>query len=528
MPNHLKVYGYCRKSSESEDRQVLSIDSQKQELIKIAAARGLEVIDYLEESKSAKAPGRPVFSLLLEKIHKGEAGGILCWKLDRLARNPVDGGAVIWAVKEKGIEIITPSQTYSHQSENTLLMYVEFGMAQKFIDDLGKNVKRGMNTKAEQGWYPQHAPLGYKNTPDLQKGYKVIVKDEARFPLIQRVFQEILKGRQAMQVFKEARDEWGLTGRSGKPIAQSTFYHILNTPFYAGEYEWPKDSSHWINGGHEPVITRDEFDIIQRMLGKFGKPIARNHVHNLTGLIKCGSCGYGITATKKTKHYATTNRTVNYTYYHCSQKKKGKCHDLELSEAKLNKQIEETLFSIRPDEEFIRWAKKWLSVVHEEESKHNEITLSTQQDKLHETECKLNRLLDLRINEEVDEATYKTKKIQLEQDKRRIQERLKDTDLNLNSWRKNVETTLDFAYAALDKFRTGTRDDKQQIILTIGSNFTLKDGKIRIDLYDHFKVLAEQENWEEKYKDWVEPQNYTELKAKYPDCVPLNPIWLPE
>ena len=81
---------YCRKSSEAEDRQVLSIESQTRELEQIAAKLNLPVAEILTESKSAKEPGRPIFNQMMQRLYRGEAAGIICWKLDRLARNPVD------------------------------------------------------------------------------------------------------------------------------------------------------------------------------------------------------------------------------------------------------------------------------------------------------------------------------------------------------------------------------------------------------------------------------------------------------
>src|SRR5215204_5117352 len=90
---------YARKSTDSEDRQVLSIDSQISELRAIAAREGLEIVAILQESRSAKEPGRPVFAEMNERITRGEANGILCWKLDRLARNFIDGGRIIEALQ---------------------------------------------------------------------------------------------------------------------------------------------------------------------------------------------------------------------------------------------------------------------------------------------------------------------------------------------------------------------------------------------------------------------------------------------
>ena len=186
---------YCRKSSEAEDRQVLSIESQIRELEHIAAKLNLAVTEILTESKSAKEPGRPRFNQMMQRLYRGEATGIICWKLDRLARNPVDGGSIIWAIKQNGIRVMTPAQSYAREDDNVILMYIEFGMAQKYVDDLSKNVKRGMKTKLENGWLPGIAPLGYLNTTVKATGANILVKDPERFPFVRRMWDLMLSER---------------------------------------------------------------------------------------------------------------------------------------------------------------------------------------------------------------------------------------------------------------------------------------------------------------------------------------------
>jgi len=217
---------YCRKSTEAEDRQVLSIESQTRELEQLARKLNLP-IEVLNESQSAKEPGRPVFNRMMQRLYRGEVAGIICWKLDRLARNPVDGGSIIWAIKQHGIKVITPTQNFSREDDNTILMYIEFGMAQKYVDDLSKNTKRGLKTKVENGWYPGVAPVGYLNHTDRQTGENTVVKDPDRFQLLRRMWDLMLTGTYTPpRILEVANTEWGFRTRptrkmGGKPQVSS-------------------------------------------------------------------------------------------------------------------------------------------------------------------------------------------------------------------------------------------------------------------------------------------------------------------
>lgn len=145
---------YARKSSESEDRQMASIDSQIRELKELASEYNADIIEILTESKSAKEPGRPVFNQMLAKLRRGEADGILCWKLNRLARNPIDGGEISWLLQKGKVKhILTHGRSY-YPDDNVLMMQVELGMANQYVRDLSTDAKRGLTNKAVAGWYP--------------------------------------------------------------------------------------------------------------------------------------------------------------------------------------------------------------------------------------------------------------------------------------------------------------------------------------------------------------------------------------
>ena len=355
----IKYIIYVRKSSDSEDRQVLSIESQVNELNRLAKSLNLNVIETITESKSAKAPGRLGFTEMMEMINLGKANGILCWKLDRLARNAIDGGSVIWMLQEGKIKHIqTPSKEYKPE-DNTLLMHVEFGMANQFVRDLSINVKRGLKTRLEKGWYPGLAKPGYLNDKYCDQGERKIIIDKDRFPLIRKAFDELLTGLyRPSEVLNKLNNDWGFRTfkrkRSGcKPMSKSIFYKMITDSFYCGRYEFPKNSGKWYQGKHKAVITEAEFSQLQKILGNDNKPTIRpqKYVSPFTGLIKC-ACGSAITIDIKhqtictnckhkfssrhvtactkcnTEISAMTNPTqTEYEYYRCTKAKNSNCKE---------------------------------------------------------------------------------------------------------------------------------------------------------------------------------------------------------
>ena len=97
-----KYFLYARKSSESEDRQVQSIEDQINRLQTLAKGLNLEIVHVFTESKSAKKPNnRPLFAEMIERINDGEADGILCWQINRLSRNPIDSAQIQWLLQEQ-------------------------------------------------------------------------------------------------------------------------------------------------------------------------------------------------------------------------------------------------------------------------------------------------------------------------------------------------------------------------------------------------------------------------------------------
>lgn len=476
---------YARKSTESEDRQVLSLDSQVKELTDLARSRGADIELLPPESRSAKAPGRPIFGRLMEQITKKGADGLLCWKLDRLARNPVDGAALIWAMDQGRLrEIVTPGRTFTNRGDDKFWMQLEFGMAKKYVDDLSDNVKRGIRAKLEMGWSPGLPPLGYLN--DLAT--KTIVADPDRFPLLRKMWDQILAGLPPYRVLWLANNRWGLRTRTlkhhhGGPLRANVFYRMLSNPYYYGLIV--REDKRYV-GAHPPLITKDEFDAVQRLLFRPNRMETRTHLFAYAGLMSCGECGASVTAEDKINPYGS-----HYIYYHCTKRKVGvSCHQRFVPLATLETEILAALEAVEISEAYRVWALRQLDVVRRDDGRVVEKAVTSAEEARALTKRKLDRLTEMRVSEEISAQEFALKREELIQAELRLIETIGSARTE-SEWIHQVEKLLSFAEMAKTRFASATPEEKREIMVAVGSHFELRDRKLNVSYHEPFRLLRD-------------------------------------
>lgn len=147
---------YARKSSESDERQAMSIDGQISEMLKIAKREKVNVVETITESHSAKESGqRPEFNILLSKLSEGKFNAILTWAPDRLSRNAGDLGRIVDLMDQgRLLQIKTYSQSFTNNPNEKFLLMILCSQAKLENDNRGVNVKRGLRNKCEFGIRP--------------------------------------------------------------------------------------------------------------------------------------------------------------------------------------------------------------------------------------------------------------------------------------------------------------------------------------------------------------------------------------
>lgn len=350
-PDKVRYCLYARKSTESDEKQALSIDSQVKEMLQISEREGLEIVDIRREAHSAKESGqRPVFSEILRDIQTGRYTGILTWAPDRLSRNAGDLGSLVDLMDQgRLIEIRTYGQYFKNSPNEKFLLMILCSQAKLENDNKSINVKRGLRTRCEMGLWPAPAPIGYVN--DKQMGRKGIVHiDPERAPIVKKMFEKVVYEKwSGKKIFHWLKFELNFKSVMGnKGLTLSNIYLVLQNDFYYGSFEYPRKSGLWYKGKHEAIITKELFDLAQQQI-KSQVIRVEDKEFAFTKLMQCGLCGSGVCADEKFKQQKNGN-VHRYVYYGCNKFKDKHCKSGYINEEELVEQFLSLMDQINLDE----------------------------------------------------------------------------------------------------------------------------------------------------------------------------------
>jgi site-specific DNA recombinase len=472
----MRYFLYCRKSLEDEDRQVLSNPSQRSEAEKrFAAETDAQIVDVFEEAMSAKAPGRPVFNAMLARLEAGEADGIIAWAPDRLARNSVDGGRIVYLLDTGALrDLKFLTYTFENNPQGKFMLAIMFGQSKYYSDALSENVKRGNRAKLENGWRPNHAPLGYLNDPVS----RTIIPDPDRFPLVRRIFEMVLSGTHSTgEILRIARDEWGFRTpqrkrRGGAPLAASALYKMLGNRFYAGVIVW---AGAIYRGSHQALLTADEFEAVQRRLKHRDARRPKRYEFAFTGLLKCGSCGLSVTAEHK-----RNRQGHQYVYYHCTKRKVGpRCPEGVIQERDLEAQFVAFLETLTIHPLIEEWVQEELVQADRDQEALDDAVQRSLAATAAETRAQLAELTSLRLRRLISDEEFLAERQRLQLAVLKVDGKLSATADPPDRFEPLRDVILARS-KAVEWFRRGTSRDKRLILKTVGSNPTLSGKKLSI------------------------------------------------
>ncbi len=333
---------YARKSTESDEKQALSIPAQIKEMEAIADRLKLNVVTVKQESHSAKDSGqRPVFKQMIEELRKGSYDGILTWAPDRLSRNAGDLGSLVDLMDQKKlVHIQTYGQTFCNSPNEKFLLMILCSQAKLENDNKSINVKRGLRARVEVGLWPCRPPTGYTKYKRIDQKCESII-DPLRAPIIKQIFEKIgYDGWSGRKVHQWLKDELDFKTETNIHLSLGNLYKLVQNHFYYGRFEFPKQSGKWYNGSHTPIITKDLYDLVQlNIKSQTLEPRSSQKEFAFTKIMSCGLCGSGITADEKFKKQQNGN-VHRYVYYKCTRTRDQNCKCGFINEDELITQLQ--------------------------------------------------------------------------------------------------------------------------------------------------------------------------------------------
>ena len=480
-----KYFLYARKSTDAEERQILSIEAQLCELRALAEKERLTISREFTEAMTAKVPGRPLFNELLDRIERGEANGILAWHPDRLARNSVDGGRLIYLVDTGKLAFLKfPTFWFENTPQGKFMLSIAFGQSKYYIDNLSENVKRGLRQKLRLGEWPGWAPVGYLNDKNVRK----VVVDPVKGPLVCRLFETYAAGQNSLTALKGTSYSWGLVSRTGKPLVKAELQRILVNPFYFGLIRFLGE--HY-QATHQPLISKELFDRVQAVLRQKGRPQkAHKHWFPFLGLARCQTCDCSISAERQKGHH----------YYRCTRKK-GACREPYIREESLAGQARAALQAVALPSGILEKMLVELAKEREESSQPVRNLTALMSGKLSETKTKLDRLLDAQLDGLVEKSEYLAKKESLLKDKVELEEQLARMDQKATGWLEPCRAFLAAAHQAGKVADASDLESQKEFLKKIGSNFRLAAKTLRFDYQNPWAALARARK-EGNFKKW--------------------------
>ncbi len=327
---------YARVSTSKQAEKDLSIPDQLRQMREWCKRQGHPIAaEYVEPGASATDDRRPVFQHMIADACLSPAPfeGIVVHSLSRFFRDSLQLGLYELKLKKAGVRLFSVSQQTGDDPAGEMARKIFSVFDEYQSKENGKHTLRAMQENARQGFFNGSTPpFGYRTVEQATQGRrgpkKRLELDPAEARLVKQVFGFYLHGQNGhplgLHGLVSYLNAQGLTVR-GKPWTRSRLHELLTSRTYIGEYYFNmrgaksrklKPRSEWILVTVDPIIDEPTFNRVQRLRQARSPVNVPPRVATcptlLTGLLKCGHCGSGMTL--------ATGKGGRYRYYKCTSR----------------------------------------------------------------------------------------------------------------------------------------------------------------------------------------------------------------
>lgn len=474
-----KYFAYIRVSTVKQGQKGVSLTEQREIVQRYAAQNGLHVSHWFEERETASKIGRPLFNQMLAGLKAHQAHGVIIHKVDRSARNRWDWAEVMH-LREFGIEVHFAGESLDLSSSAGILAAdIQAVMAVHYSRNLSEETKKGYYGRLKQGLCPYPAPLGYLNNG--RGNAKTI--DPIQGPVVREAFELYATGRYSLIRLAEELYARGLRTRSsqnkpgGQRVGRTAVAAILSNPFYFGVLYVKKTKQTFV-GSHEPLISKQLFEKVQRVLCGNTQRKIQKHSFRFSRFIRCALCGRALIGETHKGHI----------YYRCHSQHESTI----LREDEIDRTFGHSLKKLwlSPDEGSL--IDELCEDIKQNWNQDAESRLKAEELRLAAIQTKLERLTDAYVDGVLDRLQFEERKTTLILERRDADKRItgirSGDDSGLAQWNKIVELIK----AASLLHENANPQEKREMVDCIMSNPVATHKTLAISLQFPFSEIAKR------------------------------------
>jgi DNA invertase Pin-like site-specific DNA recombinase len=475
------VFAYTRVSTVKQGEKGVSLQEQKDAIVRYAKQHDLEIVRWFEERESAAKQGRPTFIEMLKLLRLKVAQGVIIHKIDRSARN-LEDWVDVGKLSDAGVAIHFANESVDLGTvSGRLSADIQAVVAAHYSRNLREEAKKGIYGRLKQGFYPFRAPIGYLD----QGAAKTKTPDPVMARLVQQTFELYGTGTFPLPALAAYMYERGLRNRRGSQVTVNGISKILTNPFYIGIIRINKTGQDF-SGMHVPLVSRELFDRIQALL--HGKAVDRvvRHSFLFSRLVRCASCRYSLIGELQKGN----------TYYRCHNrpfKSPPVCPITSIKEEQLESAVQSVIATLTLSKVEIDYLREWIAEQHLHLGAEREAEKRATSLQLEALRTRMNRLTDLLIDGTVEKPAFEEKQKELVWEEAKLKQRLAAFEAGNGDPFNEIERIVELAKDAALLYKKANGARKRELLRILLSNLSASATNVDVELAIPFRFIGNRE-----------------------------------
>lgn len=485
----MKAIIYTRVSTDEQAKEGFSLAAQLDKLRQYAKAHKITIAKEFEDAgysagtkRHTDFPSlddikRPAFQAMRKYFKANKVDYILVWKTDRLSRDEMDAHMFDYECERNNVKMISITEEFASESKVGASIMKAFAAEEK--RKISERTKNGLLEKLKCGGWAGLAPIGYRNSHDVQQDGSIrneIALDPEKSHLIRALFQLYATNNYSLEDISKKMNDQGLVGRNGKILTPDQIRCILINKFYSGRVEHKLLEGISVKGRHEPLITQDLFDTAQMIVGLRSSVPSRNHTRTfvLRGLLVCAACGMRLTAEVHTKKSG-----LKFSYYSCLKKKfHARCDQPFIPVEDVESKAMDILKEIQLTKEKKELLKDFIHDIQDQLLSQSEQERNSLKQKAGHLERKQKELVDLVAEGTISRGSFSKYFQEAGDEARAIESRLAAINSDYSQNIDLINRAVDLMGSCKELFDSFDMNKKKALLKIIFKKIEVKDKKI--------------------------------------------------